>query len=67
MRKYILLLFLLHTLSPLNAISQSDRFNLEVTKFGVIEQALLNQAIENDFQVKRLDEELNRVGLVRDI
>ena len=47
-KKYFITLLLLQVLLPFNAISQTDKFNLEVTKFGVTEQAVLNQAIDND-------------------
>ncbi len=65
-KKYFIVLFLLQVLLPFNAISQTDRFNLEVAKFGVIEQALLNQAIENDLEIQRLEKKLGYSNFVRD-
>lgn len=46
---------------------EENQFNLEVNKPGIIEQALLSQAIENDPVVKNLDKELSKAGLVRNI
>ena len=67
MKKHFVVLFLFQILLPFNAISQTDKFNLEAAKFGVIEQALLNQAIENDLLVNKLDKQLNKAGFVRDV
>ena len=66
MKKYFLVLFLFQLLTPFSAVSQTEKFNLEAAKFGVIEQALLNQAIDNDPGIKRLDRELSKAGFVRD-
>ena len=66
MKKYFAVLFLFQVLLPFNAISQTNRFNLEAVKFGVIEQALLNQAIENDLEIQKLGKELSYSNFVRD-
>lgn len=58
-----LTLFLLIFTLPVAA----KEFKLQATELGLIEQTLLNQAINNDLEVKQIDKELNKAGLVRDI
>ena len=66
MKKYFLVLFFLQVFLPFNALSQTEKFNLEATKFGIIEQALLNQAIENDLEIRKLGEKLGYSNFVKD-
>lgn len=62
-----IILSMLLFLTPLNAHSQTEEFKLKAQQPGLIEQTLLNQAIENDPQIKILDKELNKGGFVRDV
>ena len=54
-------------LSTCYSFGQTEQFKLEANKLGLLEQTLLNQAIENDPEIKELDKKLNKVGLVRDV
>lgn len=65
LRIVFLLLFLFCL--PLDVYSQEDQFELEAKQFGLIEQTLLNQAIENDPQIKELDNKLQRLGTTTSI
>lgn len=67
MIKNIIILFLLLIFSITSASCQTDQFKLQAEEPSFIEQALLNQAIDNDPVVKSLDKQLNKTGFVRDI
>lgn len=45
---------------------EENQFKLEVNKPGIIEQALLNQAIENDLEIQSLGKKLGYTNFVRD-
>ena len=66
MKKYFIALLLFQLLLPFSVLSQTERFDLEAVKFGVIEQALLNQAIESDPEIQKLEKKLGYSNLVRD-
>ena len=65
MKKYLIIF--LFSLTILQAYCQVEQFKLEAHEPGIIEQALLNQAIDNDIKVKELDKKLNQAGFVRDV
>lgn len=64
--RFVILLLLLF-LSVTKAFAQTEQFKLEARQLGLIEQTLLNQAIENDPEIKELEKKLNRAGLTKDI
>ena len=61
MNKFLMSSVLLFSVCIFIPIVRAEEFKLEARQLGLIEHTLLNQAIDNDLQVKRLDEELNRV------
>ena len=67
MQSKLIFSFLLFLLPACYVFGQTEQFKLEANQFGLLEQTLLNHAIENDPEIKELDKKLNKVGLVRDI
>ena len=60
-------LLLILLISSLFCRAELTEFKGQVEQPGLMEQALLSQAIENDPLVKELDKKLNKCGYIRDV
>lgn len=63
----IIILQIVLSLFVICCLIVKSEIKAEVHRFGLIEQGLLTQAIDNDPEIKMLDRELSKAGFVRDI